>query len=236
MNRVDYWRNVGDDFYTCVAPAGYEIDPAVTAAIHEFDPGVIPFWDIRLWIPPGSLQAVPFVYHGLARVYPFPRHLLRQPYFQMPAVPTHETPNFLDAVFEDDTTKLCRAGGPSGYIPWGWNIYAWCRAQYNRLTAEAYDKLLARKRAREAAMRKSWQDDLAYRKRQIEPWILRKLEGVTAADWRAYQQLLAEREVMRLAGRDPGRLAPAKPVVILRPDSRSPRASATFGRVAPGAE
>lgn len=235
MKTVDYWRNVGDDHYTCVAPPGYEIDPAVTAAIHEFDPGAIPLWDVRLWIPPGSLEPIPFVYHGIARYYPFPRQLRRPPRVMMPAVPTHETPNFLDAVFEDDTTKLCRAGGPSAYIPWGWNVYVWCRTQFNRLTAEAYDKLLERRRARDAAKRKAWQDDIAYRKKQIEPWILRKLEGVSDADWTQYQRFMADRDAQRAAGRDPGRIRPAKPFVIL-PGDRSPRSTETFGRVAPGVE
>ena len=64
---------IGDDRYSCVAPPGFEKDPEVTAAIREFDPGIVPIWRIQRWRFPGERHETLVVHHGIGRYYPYPR-------------------------------------------------------------------------------------------------------------------------------------------------------------------
>ncbi len=227
---------LGDDRYTCVSPPGYEKDPAVTAAIRAFDPGIIPFWRVQRWLLDDGLERL-VVHHGIARYYPFPRHLRRHIHFEMPAVPTHETPNFLDAVFEDQTTVEFYRGGPGAYVAWDWLVYAWCRKQFDRMTVEAFDKITERRKAREAEIRKKWLEDIEYRKKQLEPYLLRQAERVSEAEWEQLAQRQHRADVRRKLGMKP-ELLRTKPFVHLTPTlaPRSPRGSETYGRVAPAQE
>ncbi len=230
------WRILGDDRYTCVAPPGFEKDPAVTAAIREFDPGMIPFWRLQRWAIDGVERLV--VHHGIARYYPFPRHLRRHVHFDMPAIHTHDVPNFLDAIFEDQTAESYYRGGPGAYVPWDWRIYYWCRRQFDRLTVEAYDRLIEQRRAREAAIRKAWAEWIEYRKRQLEPYLLRQAERISEAEWEQLQQRQHRNAIRRRLGLAPERLR-TRPSVHIRvpaPLPWSPRGTETYGRVAPAQE
>lgn len=226
------WRLLGDDRYTCVPPPGYEKDPAVTAAIHTFDPGVIPFWRIQLWDHDGRIERV--VHHGIARHYPYPRHLRRHIPFDMPAVPGTEVPNFLDAVLEDQSTMQYLRGGPGGYVPWDWALYAWCRRKFEVITIRAYMKRHERRMAREAAIRRSWEEDLEYRKKQIEPYLLRQAERVSPSEWAQLQHRQRDLDVKRRIEKRSMAQRAAGAVRIVVP--RSPRGTDTYGRVAPGQE
>jgi hypothetical protein len=227
------WRLVGDDVYTCVAPAGYEKDSSVTAAIREFDPGVIPIWRIQIWAAPGQDRPVPFVHHGIGRYYPFPRHLRRPFACPVPATWCGPVPNFLDTILEDLDAGEYQRGGPGGYIPWTWDVYYWARRNFDRVTVEAFDKMIERKRERQEKLREAWAAEVEYRKKQIEPWILRKLAGVSDSDWEQYQAMMHEREVRRRMGQKPG---PVRPPKVFADLGRSPRSSEIYGRVAPSRE
>ena len=230
------WRIVGDDIYTCVPPPGYEIDPAVLRAIHEFDPGVIPIWRLQVWIRPNSEDREVYAHCGISRYFPFPRYVRRQFYVHMPARAEHPTPNFLDAIFEDQRCATYLSGGPGAFLPWDWATYAWCREKFTALTAQKFDQLMEAKRDREAKMRKDWQEEIAYRKKQIEPYLLRKAEQLSDSDWEAYLGLMADRERRRRRGEKPEAINGKKPFADLG-SARSPRVRGkTFGRVAPAQE
>lgn len=184
----DGWRQGAPDVYTCVAPAGYEKDPAITAAIHEFDPGVIPIWRIQTWLPPRKAQPVLAVHHGIGRFYPYPKQLRRPPRFEMPQQATHPVPNFLDAIFEDQ--EATHFTGPAGYLPWDWWTYRWCRQQFVYLTTEKYEERLERKRKHLERMRRAYAEENTYNMADFERWALKHLEGVTPRDWREYQELV----------------------------------------------
>jgi hypothetical protein len=221
-------RVIGSDAYTCVPPPGFEKDPAVTAAIREFDPGVIPFWRLQAWEIDGAETV--FVHHGIARHYPFPRHLRREIRFELPAGWEGPAPNFLDAVFEDQTAMAyLRGEGPGGYVPWGWNIFYWCRWQFDQLTAKVFDAILERRQAREAAAKLAWQREIEYRKKQIEPYLLKQAERLSPSDWKQLQERQHRAAVLRRLGLRPEPIREPKPFIHVR----SPRAGETYGRVAP---
>lgn len=215
---------LGEDRYTCIAPPGFEKDPAVVAAVREFDPGLIPIWRIQVWRYPWSPEPVRVVHHGIARHYPVPRLVKRELRVEMPADADFPAPNFLDAMFEDTDTIQYRMGGPGLYIPWGWNVYYWCRWQFDRITTEKWEAAVDRRKVRAAKLRAAWQEEIDYRRRQVEPWILKKLEGVTDADWQAY---------MALAWGKPGTARGLREKKAFVDLGRSPRSAQTYGRVAP---
>ena len=231
------WRIVGDDVYTCVPPPGYEIDPAVLAAIHEFDLGVIPIWRIQVWIRPNSEERETSVHCGISRHFPHPRYVRKQFHVTMPARVEHPVPNFLDAIFEDQQcAQYLFEGGPGHFIPWDWSTYYWCRAKYVELTTKKFDELMEAKRVRQEKMRKDWLDEIEYRKKQIEPFLTKKASELSDADWDAYLGLMAERAAQRRQGLKPGPINGKKPFVDLS-SSRSPRQlGKTYGRVAPAQE
>lgn len=219
------FRQVGHDRYTCVPPAGFDKDPAVTAAIREFDPGMIPIWRIQLWHSPWSKVPERVVHHGIGRYYPIPRLMKRELQIEMPADADFPAPNFLDAILEDSDTIMFRMGGPGLYIPWGWNVYYWCRWQFDRITTEKWEAAIDRRKARSAALSRQWQEEIDYRRKQIEPWILKRLESVSDADWEEYLKLA-------WGGRPEG-FSLRKKKVMVDLGGRSPRPTATYGRVAP---
>jgi len=226
---------IGEDSYSCVAPPGFEKDPAVTAAIQEFDAGVIPIWRLQRWKFPGESKVTLVVHHGIGRYYPYPRHIRRPFHVTMPEGAEYPAPNFLDAVFEDTSTVSFQMGGPGTYMPWDWSTYYWCREKFLAITASKFDQMVEAHRARLERQRKEFEEELEYRKKQIEPWILRKLEqGVSDADWDQLLKFHAENQRRRQAGRDPIRRKAPQPYVVLPGAGRSPRPDKeTYGRVAP---
>jgi len=230
---------IGEDKYSCVAPPGFEKDPAVTRAIQSFDPGVIPIWRLQRWKFPGEGKSTLVVHHGIGRYYPYPRHLRRPFHVTMPVGAEYPAPNFLDAIFEDTSTVSFKMGGPGVYMPWDWSTYYWCRRQYDAITAERYMKRLEAHWERMERDRKSFEEELEYRKKQIEPWILKKLEDeVSEADWEQLLEFHAENQQRRTMGRAPiRRKAPQlyvdSHIPILEGPGRSPRSDETYGRVAP---
>lgn len=219
---------------TCVAPPGYEADPAVTAAIREFDPGLIPIWRVSLWVDPyGKLTRL--VHHGIGRCYPFPRQLRRPFRVEMPSDSDAPAPNFLDAIFEDNYSDAFLTGGPGTYIPWDWDIYRWCRKEFDRLRLENYLKLLRGRIAFNEKVQKDHEEEMEYRKQQIEPWILKQLERLSEKDWESLAEHHARREEAMRTGAPIPTHRTKKPMVALgKAAGRSPRAPwETYGRVAP---
>lgn len=226
---------IGDDQYSCVAPPGFEKDPEVTAAIQEFDPGLIPIWRLQRWKFPGERKSTLVVHHGIGRYYPYPRQI-RQPFHvTMPPGAEYPAPNFLDAVFEDTSTVSFQMGGPGTYMPWDWSIYRWCRKQFDKITVEQWEKRAQAHRDRLERQHQEFVEEMEYRKRQIEPWIQRKLEsGVSDADWQTLLGFHAENERRRKMGLAPiRRNAPSPQVVVGAVPPGRPGRDETYGRVAP---
>lgn len=224
---------------TCVPPAGFPKDPAVTRALHSFDPGIIPIWREALYTPPGESSPRVFVHHGIGRYYPNPRQLRRRFHVEMPSDADFQAPNFLDAIFEDVYSESYVKSGPGAYLPWDWSVYKWCRERFIEITVKAYLKRLEKRKAREDRERASWQDDLNRREKELEPWIQKQLAKLSDADWEKYLAYWAEREKEKLeairTGRPIPKRRPVKPMVDLgKTAARSPRAPwETYARVAP---
>jgi hypothetical protein len=194
------WEIVGDDWYTCVPPPGYEpLQPAVEA-VQTFDPGAIPIWRVQLWRAPGRRDLIPFVHAGIARSLPIALGYRKHLQVQMPAEAGHPAPNVLAMFFEG---RPIGPNGPGEYIPWDWEAYEWCRRDFDRLTVAEFDRRIEARKAREAEAKAKHQEELEYRKAQIEPWILRKMEAdIGDPDWKQYQHLLAA-GARRVKGRKP---------------------------------
>jgi hypothetical protein len=188
---IDGWRVAGDDVYTVVCPPGFEKDPAVTDAIREFDPEIIPAWRIQLWHPPGEMSVLKVVHHGIMRHYPYPRFLRTRFFVELPQGWDGPEPNFLDVFFQDESKT--NHIGPPAYMPWDWSVYRYCRANWIVLTQEKYKKRVERHRERIAEARRKHLEELAYRRRHFEKTALPILEGVTPEDWKEYEQLRMRR-------------------------------------------
>jgi hypothetical protein len=209
--------------YTCVAPPGFEKDPAVTDAIREFDNLAIPIWRVQRWRLPG-VPELNVVHHGLARYFPWPRYLTSRPLrVEMPMDAREPAPNRLDVIFEDQGTLQYKQGGPADYQPWDWSTYAWCRFQYDKNTVTAWLSRSAAKAARLKREREAAEAELDYRKKQIEPFLMKKAEEISEYDWKQYM------DVMYGPGKAPD-LRHRKPFVDL--GARSPRPESHL-RVAP---
>lgn len=217
-----YWK-LGDDQYTCVSPPGYEKDPAVTAAIHVFDPGMIPIWRVQLWRFPGSTEVTRVVHHGIGRYYPVPRYIRKPFRVELPADAHSEPPNFLDAILEDDSTLQYKKGGPGGYIPWDWHLYRWCRGMFDQMTVEKWeDRQRKREDRRQVEIARSL-EEIEYKRKQIEPYLMKKAAEISDGDWSRYLEY-----AWGIGKKD--KLKAPKPYVFL---GRSPRHEQTYGRVAP---
>jgi len=216
------FQRIALDHYTCVPVPGYEKDPAVTAAILEFDPQMIPLWRVQRWRTPEGEVSV--VHHGIGRYFPAPRYMRRYLRVEMPMDARGPAPNMLDVILEDDTTLQYKQGGWGAHHPWDWSVYAWCRFQYDKNTLEAWLKRSAAKQERLAHEREAIMAELEYRKQQIEPFLLKKAAGIAPSDWK---KLVAAQSDPRSARE----LRPRKPFVDL--GDRSPRSKETHLRVAP---
>jgi len=185
------WEQVGDDHYTCVAPPNFAADPAVTAALHEFDAGAIVMWRVQAWKVPGH-SGVRLVAHvGIGRHYPDPCYARAGFYVEMPQGAKHPAPNYLDKFFEGDPIA---PNGPGEVLPWDWGVYGFCRRKWERerLTVARFNRNIELRKKREEKMRADHQAQIEYVKRWIEPWILRKIEeSVSDGDWAEYQRLMA---------------------------------------------
>lgn len=217
------YQRIAVDRYSCVAPPGFEKDPAIIKAIREFDPQAIPLWRIQRWRTPSALE-VNVVHHGIGRYFPVPRYLRRELRVEMPMDARGPAPNMLDVIFEDDNTLQYKQGGPADYVAWDWSVYAWCRFQYDKTTVEAWLKRSERKAERLERERVAIEAELEYRKKQIEPWLLKKAGELSDHDWNQYMQAVWGKGAPEDIRRKP------KPYVDL--GARSPRPDSHL-RVAP---
>jgi hypothetical protein len=226
---MEGYFQIARDEYTCVPVPGYEKDPAVTRAIREFDPGAVPMWRIQMWRFPGSTRPVRVVNHVIGRYLPVQRYLKRPFSVAVPADWRGPVPNMLDHVLEDDSIEQYKRGGPGGYVPWDWSLYRWCRWMYDRITVDFWLKASERHRARVERERAAAMAELEYRKKQIEPYLMRKAGEISDYTAKQYLRIQREREEAIRAGRTPPRLRDPKPFVVVR----SPRHDDRSRRVAP---
>lgn len=214
----DGWRVAGDDSYTCVAPAGFEKDPAVTAAIHSFDPEAIPAWRIQLWHPPDSDELLRVVHHGIMRHYPYPRYLRQHFQVEVPQGWDRPVPNFLDVFFDDP--RKSNFIGPPAYLPWDWSVYRYCRAQYVLLTAAIYRERVKRHRERIERERARHAAELGYIQDHYEKTAIPIMEKITPEDWAEYEQLRLTRAHLKRRvsiGLDSSKTLGSRPGVIVQP-------------------
>jgi hypothetical protein len=218
------FQQLEPDYYTCVPVPGFEKDPAVTKALREFDPELIPMWRIQLWRFPDGSQ-VRAVHHVIGRYFPVPRYMRRRFHVGMPMDARRKVPNFLDAVLEYDDTLQFRQGGPGDYVPWDWALYRWCRFQFDKTTVEAWERRHEVREQRIAKAQADHQAELAYRKKQIEPYLQRLADSLSDRDWKEYMAAVWENpgnpEIRR------------KPKTMIVVGGRSPRSTKHSERVAP---
>lgn len=200
------WEIAGEDTYSCIPPPGYEPDPAVLAALHEFDPEAILAWRITPWLAPGIDHVVNVIHVGIMRYMPSPLYLRRHFQVLMPTDAQHPTPNFLDVFFAGEQIAF---PGPKAYVPFDWECFTWCRKEYARLTLQQFDEDTERIQAEKKRRHDAWKEELEYRKKQLEPYLLRKAETISEADWERYQA--AQRVGVRRAG-----LRQPKPFIHVR--------------------
>lgn len=205
---IDGWRAAGDDVYTCVAPPGYEKDPAVTAAIRSFDPDIIPAWRIQLWFPPRTMEILRVVHHGIMRHYAYPKNLRQRFHVELPQGWDGPEPNLLDVFFSDERkTNLI---GPGAYMPWDWHVYRYCRNTWIILTSDVYRERVERHRERMRQEHERQWTEIDYRRRHFEKTAMPMLEKLTPADWAEYNELLrtrgrsARRKQFAVPGSPPG--------------------------------
>jgi hypothetical protein len=215
------WEQVGGDYYTCVPPPGCAYDPVALAAIHEFDPGVLPIWRIQLWRVPGFVEPRPFAHAGIARISTAPQWKRTGFYVRMPQGAEHRRPNFLECFFEGAPVA---PGGPGAYQAFGWAAYYYTRSKFGYLTVRHYDQLIERKKQRYEELRRKHREELDYRRKQIEPYLMRKAATLSRADWERY--VVAQRIGVRAAG-----LRQPKPFVHVR--GVAPLAGITSGSPPP---
>jgi hypothetical protein len=231
VGLTDGFRQIGPDHYTCVPVPGFEKDPAVTAAVREFDPGLIPIWRVQTWGTPGSFRPLQVVHHGIGRYYPVPRYMRRSFRVDLPANDHSEPPNFLDAILEDQSTEQYRhQGGPGGYLPWDWSFYRWCRWMFNRITEETWQRFAREKQEREKREYEHILAEIEGKRKELEPYLLRKANEVSEYGWKQYLRFMDEQAARKAAGLKPQPFGDRRPFVTV---GRSPRTDKTFGRVAP---
>lgn len=139
------WRLWGKESWTCVPPVDMPIDPVVLRAIHEFDPGAIPIWRKRRYLPPGDTQPVLFTHYAIGRHVRDPKGDRRLFHVEMPRNATHPAPNLLEFVLQIRGTRMMHHGGPGDHLPFGMGLYHALRDKFlaNKTALQLADEQIA---------------------------------------------------------------------------------------------
>lgn len=205
------WRDLGMEF-SCIPDPMYPWDPAVVKAIREFDPTFIPVWIRWVFMKPldeaGSYQTVVYGRHALGRVVKNPHGTLEPFPVEMPSMPCQgiwfSRPNMIERFWMGPQQGEL----PGCYLPFDWSLWKFCRESYLETSAKKLKELTVdatkdTKERREAAT----QDELAYRSRDLEKFVQKKLDQVSEVDIK--EHLLGDR------------VKSAKPFVDLAPKPSS---------------
>jgi hypothetical protein len=192
-----YWRMLDrEDFYTCVPDVMYLPDPVAVAAIHEFDPGMIPMLRKVLWLRPGGVEPFLSVHHVLARYVPDRRGAGAGFRVEMPLEPTHEAPNVIECVLKAPSPDEAD-GGPPAYRPFDMSVYHELVADdfsRRRTWKEWYDARVQAAAERKSKDEASREREGEYRQRHLDALASDVAEQYTYAD---YLALRAERRRRR---------------------------------------
>jgi len=179
------WRILGDDFYTCVPQAHMPIDKTVLRAIHSFDPGLIPMWRKQMFLPPGSVKPMVVTHYALGRRVRDPHGAYALLRVEMPRDAKHPKPNLLEVILENQDNK---EGGPGSHVKFNMGLYHFLRKQYtDAMTAKEINRKLEAAAKRKLEAKQKALDELAYRQKQLQPFITKMLERSNIQDFREYQ-------------------------------------------------
>jgi len=179
--------------YFTSPPPGREWDPAIVAAVREFDPYFVPLWVVKIFGRPkddaDNYEEVTFGRHVLARKVPDPFHekLPITPLVQNSAKNIY--PNVLLEFLEDnrpDMKELGESDLPGKYLPFGWNVYQGLRKDYQHTNKKASTATLQIREDRleaQARERKFLKDDFEYGRQEHSKWFQKKIDEIP--EWEA---------------------------------------------------
>lgn len=192
------WRFLGD-LWTCIEPVDRTIDQDVLRAMRAFDPGLVPIWRKRLWLPPGAADPIMKTHHGLARHVTVATHSKALFYVEMPAG-AGLPPNQLVVLFETVDRVVMHEGGPGGYRPFDGALLREMERDFLRDTHNVSEMLTKKMRAaEEAEERAALKAELEgeYRMKQLAP-LMDRLEHSTPSDFNKYMGLMQGRDKARV--------------------------------------
>jgi hypothetical protein len=137
--------------HSAVQPEGTPFDPAITAAIREFDPFFVPIWSRKCYRAPTGEQLV-MGYHTISRWLNHP--VLDSYPLKLVAIPEDWPFPSSQCVYEVRTwaipwpkgTPQRKAGWPDIFLPCDWDIHKFCRDVHftlhaNNLTPEFFHRM-----------------------------------------------------------------------------------------------
>lgn len=180
-----FWVMVPDSlYYTCVEPAGGPfVDPAVLRAIHSFDPGAIPVWEIRQWRAPYQRRPINVARIWIGRYNPTPNQWHIPFKVHMPTRAKHPRPNILDLPLFLAQPQ----GGLTDPIPFDWRTYGLCRTSFLSpdKAIERYEERQKERLAEEERRARHEEQEAEYFNRHLQK-ILDRYDP-SELDWAAYR-------------------------------------------------
>ena len=185
------WREVAFEL-TCIPNQAYPWNPEVIKAIWKFDPTLVPIWVNWVFAPPGKdNERVVFGRHVIGRHEASLRSDLEDFPCTMPSMPcqgiTFKKPNVLELVLMmPDNSQFPNVSDlPGDFIAFDWPIVEWLRERFkasqNTQLAKDY---INRQRESEEKAKQAMEDDAAYRLRDLQKFVDKKLEQVSEVELR----------------------------------------------------
>jgi len=182
------WRDVGMEI-SCVPDAVYPWGAAELKQIWAWDPGVVPLWVRWAFLKAADEGGglVVFRRHAIGRHVKNPHGDMTLHNVQMPSMPCQgvkfERPNQIELILMGETL----GDVPGEFLPWG----PWLVQKLRTLYRELHPKELKRELLDvpwEAAARRKQQAraEDAYRKRDLDRYITRKLKDVSEIEAREW--------------------------------------------------
>lgn len=185
------WRVLGEKpHFSCVYPPGREPAPEVVAAVKEICPDIIPVWMSERYLPPDSNTPVTLGWHVLARHAWNPRGPHVQFGIHLPAGWVGPPPNIFEIPIQGEPVD----GQPPPYEPFNWRTVAMLRRRYAaKNSTEMILRVQADNRRRRALAKRRFMQEEAYKRRDMNRWIARRIEQWDVDDWKQLRAQGAKR-------------------------------------------
>ena len=195
------WRELSFEL-TCIPNGQYPWNPEVIKAIWKFDPTLVPMWVNWAFAPPGQdNEVVVFGRHVIGRHEPLLCGEAPEFFVSMPSMPcqglTFKKPNVLELVLMMPRNSQYpeAADLPGDFLAFDWPIVEWLRERFKASQKSGQDMArdyINAKREEEDRNRACREDEMAYRMRDLERYVSRKLDQVSEVEIRDH--LLGERK------------------------------------------